>query len=264
MSEASKINTVIGAAGAGHLEILKMLDARGFPILGTDDRGMSGLSLAAYLGHKDAAVYLLRRGANPRQRSNRNTTSLDMAILGRRGDILKLLQDAERQRAANPDAELFPEWKYSNKDSASEQAEVMACAMSVNATRKIHANQEPAGVFACNVCKDLDFRRGMPRDAEVVFIMGLAPMDYAASRGCRGCRFLSDCLAQARIAYDQGLWHNTPTSHFVLHSMAHGAPLLLHSNGPNPASHPSRRIEIYVKEGKHGMILLIQAGDASC
>jgi ankyrin repeat protein len=263
ISEELKINTVIRAAGAGRLEILRMLDARGFPILKKDHLGMSGLSTAAYFGHKDVVVYLLRRGANPRQRCNRNATSLDMAIFGRHDDISKLLQDAERQRAANLDTKLFPNWKYSKEDSASEKAEHMATIMSVNATRRIHANQEPPGVFGCNVCKDLNFRRGIPREAEVVFFMTVALMRSSASRGCHGCQFLSDCLAQVRNTYGEGLWDNDPTSHVVLHSMAHGAPLLLHSFTSFPKSFPSRRIEIYVKEGKHDILLLIQVGDVT-
>jgi ankyrin repeat protein len=264
ISEELKIKTVIGAAGAGRLEILKMLDARGFPIVRADHFGTSGLSAAAYFGHKDVVVYLLRQGANPRQRIDRETTSFDMAILGGHDDISKLLQDAERQRAANPDAELFPDWKYSrasNEDFASDQAEGMATIMSVNATRRIHANQEPPGIFVCNVCKDLDFRRGMAWEAEVVLFMTVALMHSAASRGCRGCQFLSDCLAQARTAYGEGLWGNGPTNHFVLHSATHGAPLLLHSYASIPTSLPSRRIEIYVKEGKYAITLLVRVGN---
>jgi ankyrin repeat protein len=209
ISEELKIRTVIGAAGTGRLDILRMLDSKGFPILGTDDLGMSGLSGAAYFGHKDVVIYMLQRGADPRQRSNANITSLDMAILGKHDDVLKLLQDAEQQRAANPNAELFPQWKYSSESSSINQAENMATILSVNATRRIYANQEPPGIFSCNVCKDLDFRRTMPRDAEVVFFISAALMESAAATGCRGCQFLSDCSAQAIKAYGQGLYRRS-------------------------------------------------------
>jgi hypothetical protein len=74
MSEEPKIRTAIGAAGTGRLDNLKMFDSEGFPILGRNDLGESGLSLSTYCGYKDAVVYLLQRGADPRQRSHLNTT----------------------------------------------------------------------------------------------------------------------------------------------------------------------------------------------
>jgi hypothetical protein len=130
----------------------------------------------------------------------------------------------------------------------------MAGIMSLQATRTIHTNQEPAGVFSCGVCKDLDFRRGMPRDAEVVYFMSIAPMSSSASRGCRGCQFLSDCLTQIKNVYGEGLWGNQPMTDLILHSMALGGSLLLSAN--SFFSKSSRRIEIYVKEGKHDSILI--------
>jgi hypothetical protein len=254
MSEELKIRTVIGAASTRRLDNLKMLDSEGFPILGRGDLGESGLSLAAYCGQKDVVVYLLQRGADPRQRSNLNTTAFDMAIHSGHGDIVELLQDAERQRAADPNAELFPEWKNCNESSPSREAESMAGLMSAQAKWTIHANQEPAGVFSCNVCKGLDFRRGMPRDAEVVYFISIAQMSFSASRGCRGCRFLSDCLTQIKNVYGEGLWGNQPTADLILQSMALGGSLLLSADRFISAS--SRRIEIYVKKSKHDSILI--------
>jgi ankyrin repeat protein len=263
MSEELKIHTVVKAAWTGRLNILKILDGEGFPILGRDDLGWSGLSAAAYSGHKDVVVFLLRRGANPQQRSNigamtLNATVFDMATLGGHDDVVQLLQDAERQRAADPNAELFPEWENtsSNESSPSRQAEFIALSMSVHATRRIHANQEPAGIFSCNVCKGLDFRRGMPRDAELVYFMSIASMSSSASRGCRGCQFLSDCLTQIKNVYGEGLWGNRPMTDLILHSMALGGPLQLLLYAGDFTSISSMRIEIYVKEGKHDSTLI--------
>jgi ankyrin repeat protein len=251
MSEEERIHVVNGAAGAGRLEILKLLHAKGFPVIGRDERGDSGLTLAAYFGHKDAAVYLLRQGADIQGRD------VQVAGWSRNPGVLELLQEAERQRAAVPDAELFPGWKDSPErfDPSSElsrQAEFFwTPAFSVKATRWIHVNQAPAGSFRCLVCRDLDFRRGMPADAEVAYFIAVELMGTAASGGCRGCRFLSDCLAQARRAYGEGEWGYDSMTHITLHSMALGAPLLLHGRGGDHTSWPSRRVEIYVEEGTY-------------
>ena len=249
MSEEQKIHVVLGAAGTGQLDILKILDDEGFPILGQDALGVSGLSAAASSGHKDVVVFLLRRGADLQQWSNLNTTTFDMAVIGGHDDVIQLLKDAERQRAAGSNAKLFPEWEYSNKFSPSREAKLNADVMSMRATRRIHPNQEPAGVFRCHVCKDLDFRRGMPWDAEVVYFMSLSSMSASASSGCRGCQFLSDCLTQIKNVYGEGLWGNQRMENLTLHSMALGGPLLLHA--ADIFSKSSRRIEIYVKEGKY-------------
>jgi hypothetical protein len=98
------------------------------------------LTLAAYFGHKDAAVYLLRQGADIQGRD------VQVAGWSRNPGVLELLQEAERQRAAVPDAELFPGWKDSPErfDPSSElsrQAEFFwTPAFSVKATRWIHVN----------------------------------------------------------------------------------------------------------------------------
>jgi len=137
---------------------------------------------------------------------------------------------------------------------ATKHTEMMAGVMSIYATRRIHANQKPAGIFLCGVCKGLDFRRGMPRDAEVVYLMSIASMSSSASRGCRSCQFLSDCLTQIKNVYGEGLWGNRPM--MILHSMALGGPLQLLPYAGDPTSTSSMRIEIYVKEGKHDSTLI--------
>jgi len=249
MSEKAKIQVVFGAARSGRLDMLKMLNDEGFPILGRSELGDSGLTFAAYLGHKDVVVYLLRQGADIKG------FDVEIATRGGHDGVLELFQEAERQRAAVADAELFPGWENGPKPSDNsfemEQVEIIANTMSVNASRRIRVNQMPVGLLRCTVCGDLDFRRGMPADAEVVFFMKTAMMGSSASRGCRGCQFLSDCLAQARRAYGENPMGNGPITHIVLHSIALGAPLLLHANTGNPYSFPQRRVEIYVEEGTY-------------
>ena len=245
-----QLELVIGAAATNRIEILKMFDKREFPMLGIDDVGIDALFPAILYKHKDAVVYLLRRGADPDPHIPRDPNSWAATEEGSL-EINKLLREAKAQRGLCSASELFPEWQYREEDDpSSTQAKLMAGVMSVNATRRIQANQKPAGVFSCRVCHDLDFRRGMPRDAEIVYFMVVEAMESAAAAGCRGCRFLSDCLAQARKAYGAALWDNFSGSGLVLHSIAQGAPLLFHLKTSDMLSIPSKEIEIYVKEGK--------------
>ncbi|KAH6838616.1 hypothetical protein B0I37DRAFT_400223 [Chaetomium sp. MPI-CAGE-AT-0009] len=180
------IDMVVGAAGTNRISILEMLDKKGFPMTDLDDSGVSALYLALHYEHHDAVVYMLRRGADPDPYipQDPNSWALQDATLK---EGIDLLRTAKRQREFQPNAELFPEWRYKVSNSTSLQAQIMAHAVSINATRPVEANQEPAGVFSCTVCRDLDFRRGMPRNAEVVYYIGMERMHSAASH-CRGCR----------------------------------------------------------------------------
>ncbi|KAK5652630.1 hypothetical protein OQA88_10223 [Cercophora sp. LCS_1] len=251
MPEASKIHLGIVAASAGGLDVLKRLHDEGFPLLRQNDRGDTALSLAAYCGHKDAAIYLLRLGADPRQKSDQGLTSAHMAEIGKHPDLVRLLREAEQQRTKGvPSADLFPDHKDTLPQSdRADEGDTLAYIMSVQATRRIVANQEPPGMFGCNLCKGLDFRRGKPDDAEVVFIMGLAATRQAAAQGCKSCQFICACLLRAVGVFGSNLWGNAPELRIVLHSVAAGAPLLLHLQGFDPSFFPPKRLEIFVKEG---------------
>ena len=158
-----------------------------------------------------------------------------MAAAGRHDEVSRLLAEAKHQRSVDPNASLFPQWKNTAESSPSDDANLFADVMSVSETRRIRANQNPAGAFACNVCKGLDFRRGMPSDAEVVFFIGLAAMSSTAAGGCHGCQFLSDCLKKAGEVYlpeslrgrgyGEFLWGDKEMKSVILHSAALGAPL---------------------------------------
>lgn len=251
LSRWSKIDMVIGAAGTNRINILEMLDQNGFPMLAVDRDGASALFAAVHFKHNDAIVYMLRRGADPEPHIPQDANSW-VSKDATFNQAIDLLRSAKRQRESQPDAKLFPEWRYRDErgDSASFQARLMAQAVSVNATRRVEANQEPAGVFSCTLCHDLDFRRGMPRDAEVLYYMGVESMQAAADR-CRGCRFLLDCLAEVRKAYGVKAWAMLRDKFLVLQSAVQGGPLLLHFHNGNPVYTPTRRIEIYVNEGNY-------------
>lgn len=251
LSEDEKLNIVFGAAAVGRYRVLETLSDQGFP-LSHPENSVGALSIAAYYGKKDAVIYLLRKGADPKNQSSFGTTAASLASSEGHDEVAELLRTAERQITEDPDAELFPDWNPAasdGSDGAAAQARMSAGAISLYATRRIHANQEPAGIFVCWLCKDLEFRRGMPRDAEVVYFMGIPRMRRSASDGCRGCRFLSDCLDKVKAVYGDGIWGDGREENIILHSMAAGAPLLLHVGHFYHMA--SRRVEVYVKEGKH-------------
>ncbi|KFY61824.1 hypothetical protein V497_02707 [Pseudogymnoascus sp. VKM F-4516 (FW-969)] len=247
----SKINMVIGAAGANRITILEMLDKAGFPMLALDRNGVSALFIAVNFKHSDAIVYMLRRGEDPEPHIPTDPNSW-VAKDESFKPAIDLLRSAKRQREAQPHAKLFPEWRYRDEEEGSVafQANLIAKAVSVNATRKVEANQEPAGIFSCTLCHDLDFRRGMARDAEVVYYMREEDMRAAAER-CRGCRFLRDCLDEVRKAYGVKVWAMLRDDFLVLRSEVQGGPLLVHFHSGNPFQFRMRQIEIYVNEGNY-------------
>lgn len=169
MPEEMKMELVTGAAGLGHLGILEILHRQGFDLLGRDGFDETGLSMAAAFGHGDVVIFLLRKGANPSQRCRHDTaTAIEIASREGHSHVVRLLQDAERQRAQSPNAVLFPEWTGTRPTTICQQAEYKATIMSVSATSTIYPNQDPGGTFNCYACRDLDFRRGMPEDANIV------------------------------------------------------------------------------------------------
>jgi ankyrin repeat protein len=249
MDHNTKINLVIGAAGENRIKILEMLDEKGFPIIEYDDRGVGPLFVALLNQHKDAIVFLLRRGVDFEPHIPGDPNSW-VAKDPNYQPGLELLRSARSQLQAQPDAKLFPDWQFRDPewDSSCFQAQIMAALASVNATRRIQANQEPAGIFTCQVCHDLDFRRGMNRDAEIVYFIGMRSLESTASR-CNGCHFLIDCLEGVRKGYGERVWAAMSSEYLALYSAAEGAPLLADFHDGNAGLTPSRRIEIYVNEG---------------
>lgn len=249
MSRSTKIQFAIGAAGANRIEILKMLHARGFPITGYDEKGMGALFAALHFNHEDAIVYLLQCGADYEPHIPRDPNSWVLKDESQKAGI-EMLRNAERQRQASPDAKLFPDWKFKDTetDTVAFQTEAMAVMASLNATRRVHVNQEPPGAFACYKCHDLDFRRGMQPEDEVVYFISLKTLKENAAV-CNGCRFLTDCLEAVRRGYGETVWAAMSGQYLALYSQAKGAPLLAHFHNGNPGLTPSRRIEIFIKRG---------------
>ncbi|KAK2762602.1 hypothetical protein FQN54_000775 [Arachnomyces sp. PD_36] len=271
LSEEMKIGLVTAAAGTGHLGILEILHKQGFDLHGRDGFDETGLSLAASCGHRDVVIFLLKKGADPSQRCRRNTaTAIEMATQAGHYDIVRLLQDAQRQRAQSPNTVLFPEWAGDRSTTIYQQAEFKATFMSVSATSTISPNQDPGGTFNCYACRNLDFRRGMSADANVVYFL---PMPALRSCKCKGCQFLQNLLQQIKNVYGEGLWNDKqtsaptfqsinlwnsqPCSELTLQSMGQGMPLLLHAD--NFPSKTSRRIEIFVERGSRDAIIVTRS-----
>ena len=249
--EPTRIRIAMSAAASARLEVVQLLEQAGFDILGHDEAGETCLTVASFHGHKDMVVYLLKRGADPGHRSSFGTSAIGMARGSGHDNVVTLIQQAEDQRKADPRAELFPDWRYAGGGDQPSQADLMAGLLSVVETRRIRHNQELAGALRCEICKDLDFRRGMAPEEHVVYFMARGSMASGASRGCNGCQFILDCISTIQEAYGPSVLEREPSdgagSPVVLHSTGDGAPLLIQTSDLRSTS--GKRIEVYVDKG---------------
>ena len=196
-------------------------------------------------------MYLLQKGADPTCRSCFGTKAIDRARDQGHDDVVRLLEQAEERRAADPQAELFPEWRYPSTGHPS-KPEMMAGLLSAVETRRVRPNQNPPGVFSCAVCKDLDFRRAMEPQDHVVYFLEQSSMESATASGCRGCQFLTDCIATIKNAHGVSVLETAPPDGrenlLILHSTGQGAPLMMQTSDPRSVT--GRRIEVYVDKSK--------------
>lgn len=88
------------AAGAGHAAVARLLLDAGAAVDARDMLRMTPLHWAVQNGHAAAAAELLRAGADPTLRNKFRKSPLELARRLRRADLVRLLEDALRQREA--------------------------------------------------------------------------------------------------------------------------------------------------------------------
>ncbi len=95
-AKGERTESVLQAASEnGNIEVVKALLAAGADVnYSTPENGITALSNAASMGHKDAVIALLKAGANPNQSSSDGETPLMGAVEGGFTDIVKVLLDA--------------------------------------------------------------------------------------------------------------------------------------------------------------------------
>jgi hypothetical protein len=119
--------------------------------------------------------------------------------------------------------------------------------------KKILANPWPASAPpSCKHCQDLNFRREMPPNAEVVHWVKWTAVTYAAMSGCRGCNLLRRCLQRIFSVY--GDTNNSPVL-LMLQSIIDGGPLFVcwdqscYNGSGKVMTSISMRAEIYIHLG---------------
>lgn len=88
------------AAGEGHARVLRLLLDAGAAVDVRDMLRMTPLHWAVQRGHAAAARELLRRGADPHALSKFHKTPLSLAAELGRADLLRLMDDALKEREA--------------------------------------------------------------------------------------------------------------------------------------------------------------------
>lgn len=88
------------AAAAGHAAVARLLLEAGAAADPRDMLRMTPLHWAVQRGHAAAAQELLRHGADPAALSKFHKSPLSLAAELRRDDLLRLLEDAVREREA--------------------------------------------------------------------------------------------------------------------------------------------------------------------
>jgi uncharacterized protein len=246
MSELQKTRVLISAAGTGRVETARLLLERGFDVNGTGPGGVTALDLAARYAHEQVVILLLENKANPGIFGVRSRTSAQWAAMEGHTRIVGLIDGLIPLRTeAQP-----PPGQPDLIDSA-QLAWSLSLATTFASKRRIMANPNPGGFPArCNVCQDLNFRRGVPKDAEVVHWVLDSSLAMGESRGCSGCTMIRQCLHQLASIYGETLaaWTaaNVPCQ---LLSMVHGGPLYVSCEKPFGSTRPTLRVEIYSQPG---------------
>jgi ankyrin repeat protein len=235
---------MVSAARTGQIDVTELLLEKGFDINMTVVNGISALDIAALFSHENVIIFLLEKGANPGIYSDHLRHSAQYVGEKDHDRIVGLLNGTIPLSSRNrePEREGFV-------DTVS-----LAWALSFIATiaykRTTIANPNPGGFPArCHVCQDLDFRRGVPKDVEVVHWVFEGLLAEAASRGCPGCEMIRQCLQHLASVYGESLaaWR-TATELCQLLSTVHGGPLYV-ACGDGLASQPTVRAEIYSQSG---------------
>ncbi|KAH8897330.1 hypothetical protein GQ53DRAFT_626098, partial [Thozetella sp. PMI_491] len=242
MTPNQKAELMISAAGAGQREILdRLLDNNFDPNL--TDNGFSPLDAAAHSSHETIVIFLLKRGANPGIYDTHPWRSSRMAGEKDRDRIVGILEGTiptEYPVDPNTPTHVF--------DPVS-----VAWALALDKTwaskRRIMANPNPGGFPArCSTCQDLDFRRGVPKDAEVIHWVYKPGFAESAEYGCPGCNMILHCLKQLASVYGEHVedWKQA-TSTAQLVSEVHGGPLYVSYGTGLLQGQGNIRAEIYSK-----------------
>jgi hypothetical protein len=251
-----KGRVLILGAGGGWVDVVELLLEKGFEVNQPEVQGITALDVAAIYSHENVIVYLMKNGANPDFFAGHPRHSAQLAGATNRERIVAILTGAiPLSSVENPRP---APGSLASKTIGSTGIDPISLAWSMSLTetltsrRRIMANPTPGGFPAqCSVCQDLDFRRGVPKDAEVIHWVLQGNVAEAAARGCSGCIVILQVLQKLAELHGESLasW-KTGTEPTQLLSMVHGGPLYVSSGKGTLGSQSTVRAEIFSNPGK--------------
>jgi len=219
-----------------------LLVERGFSANACDDSQFSALEAAAVHHHENVVIFLLRNGARPNSSTIQATRQINHARI--RGLLNGTLPLPTRHETSGE----IPLRNILIDRASAEGA--LAFIATISSRRRITANSNPGGVPPqCSICQDLHFRRGAPKDVEVMHLIPSNKLARGAESGCPGCIMIRQCLTRLAADYGESLaaWR-TADMNITLLSMVRGGPLYI-VPGPVNADQPTVRAEIYSHPG---------------
>lgn len=238
LTEAQKAKVIISAARAGSIDVVELLVRQGFSVNACEDLQYSPLEAAAVNLHEGLVIFLLRNGARPDPSAIRATRHINhKTIPGLLNGKLPL--PAQRN--------MSPETLPSNIRIDGLEAALAGIA-TTSWRRRTTPSTNPGDLPPdCWVCQDLDFRKGRPRDLEIIHLTTGRDLAFGAQHGCPGCTMIRQCLAHLAASYNKDLaarkW-NTADESITLLSLVRGGPLYI-VPGPIIQNHETVRAEVY-------------------
>ena len=83
---------LLTGAKTGNIELVQLAIAKGAYLNTTDEKGGTALHWAVYYNHKEVVEFLLMQGADPTVKDKNGITTVDLARIGRKKDILKTFE----------------------------------------------------------------------------------------------------------------------------------------------------------------------------
>lgn len=250
MSDTQKARALTSAAEAGELEAVRFLVASGFPVHVVDSSGVTALDMASAFGHNHIVAFLRRAYTNSDLYNAHVKKSLYWATANGHTDIVQLLQEPRDQPIASTSDKLPSGPTGIVRPLVDRDSE--AASLSFVLSHFSHRWNMPSGGYPafCNICQDLNFRRGMPRNAAVVHFVEGKELDIRSSADCPGCFIVRQCVKQLASIYKEDLNSWMSSKSIILQSMVDGGPLLVSYNSEVPWK-GTLRIEIYSHPGEY-------------
>ena len=236
MTEEQKGRVLISAAAADKPGSVATLLQHGVAIDARYD-GVTGLEVASLYGVEKMTIFLLRKWPVTGSAQQSRKRAIEWANLKGQVRIAGLIK-GDIPLPDNPHTGEF----LLDHDSV---AWTIAVDSTLASRRRIMANPNASGLPAirCRACFDLAFRRGRPKDVEIMHFVDSTSVATSAAHGCQGCIMIRKCMEHLASVYNKDISSFLkPNTGLTLQSMVYGGPLYVTiGKGPN--------VEIYTHPG---------------